>query len=128
MTHLYIEDNDNIELKAWRGAWFYKHIIWSRDGAVVDLSSATASMKARSITYPTVASNTVTMGSALFTLSSTDYIILGGTNGSIEILIPATTLSAVTSGIYYYDLEVTISGENFKPIHGNFVVKAGTNV
>ena len=127
MADIYVEENTDITITAFRGAVCYKDVIWRQNEAPVDLSSATAEMKVRTITYPTVSSPSTTMGAVIFTITNSNYILLGGTTGRIEIVIPTATVNTASSGKYYYDLEVTISGEKFKPLHGDFIVKAGIN-
>lgn len=124
---IYFDTTVDQKLFAHTGAGLYKQFFWYNNNVAVDLTSATAAMKVRSITYPTVDSPSITMGNAVISVTSPDAILLGTTNGSIEVLLQTATLASVAVGRYYYDLEITIAGEIFKPIKGEFVMLQGTN-
>jgi len=52
-------------------------------------------------------------------------ITLGGTAGTVNLLVAATVTAALTPGLYVYDLElVSGGGEVTRLIEGNFNVRA----
>lgn len=52
-------------------------------------------------------------------------IVLGGAAGTIELIVAANVTTALTPGLYVYDLElVSGGGEVTRLIEGNFNVKA----
>jgi hypothetical protein len=69
----------------------------------------------------TAASSTIVL--ELTTANS--RITLGGTAGTVDLLVAANVTAALTPGLYVYDLElVSGGGEVTRLIEGNFNVKA----
>jgi hypothetical protein len=57
--------------------------------------------------------------------TSNSRITLGGTAGTVDLLVPAATTANLTAGLYVYDLElVSGGGEVTRLIEGNFNVRA----
>lgn len=87
---------------------------WSIDGVAQDLTGWTARMQVR----PAVDSGTITLD-----IDTTDGgIELGGTEGTVTILISATATAALTAGSYVYDLELVDGTEVTALLAGAFVV------
>ncbi len=84
------------------GASFSRVIRWKADGANVNLTGFTARAQIR----PTSASATTTL--SLTTENS--RIALGGTAGTITLVISATDTAAIAAGRYVYDLELVSAG------------------
>ncbi|NBQ70699.1 MAG: hypothetical protein EBU46_18455 [Nitrosomonadaceae bacterium] len=100
-----------------QGATLQRTILYTDSNNVAtDLTGYTAAMQVR----PTVASSTVTL--ELTTENS--RISLGGAAGTIDLLVDADDMAALTPGKYYYDLELYNSGTVIRLIEGTFTVKA----
>ena len=100
-----------------QGATFSRVITWlDSTGVPVNLTSYTARMQVRA---------TVDAASTIFSLTSPSNITLGGSAGTITIVISAATTAAATAGDYVYDLElVSSSGIVTRLIQGCFVLDA----
>jgi hypothetical protein len=101
-----------------QGATFKRTITWTNQARVpYNLTGYTARMQVRS----TAASSTIVL--ELTTANS--RITLGGTAGTVNLLVAADVTAALTPGLYVYDLElVSGGGEVTRLIEGNFNVKA----
>ena len=101
-----------------QGATLDKSITWSDSARnPYNLTGYTARMQVRSsVSSPTV----------LLELTTTNgRIILGSSEYNIRLLVDAITTSALTPGLYVYDLEVVSgSGVVDRIIEGNFKVNA----
>lgn len=96
-----------------------ERVITYRDsaGALVNLTSYTARMQVRALVEST--------NFILELTTSNGGISLGGTAGTITILVSASDMSAIPAGTYVYDLEiVSPSGKVTRLIEGKFAVKA----
>jgi hypothetical protein len=104
-----------------QGATFQRQITWT-DSAKdpYNLTGYTARMQVRANTT----SNTVVL--ALSTSAGYDGTIsLGGTAGTVDLLISATNTATLTAGQYVYDLElVSGGGVVTRLLEGNFRVSA----
>lgn len=84
------------------------------EGNPVDLTDYTARMQAR---------ESYTSATTVLDIDSSDGITLGGTAGSIQINVNATTTAAIGAAQYVYDMElVSNSGEVTRLIEGTLVV------
>lgn len=84
------------------------------DGTPIDLTNYTARMQAR----PSYTSSDVALN-----LTNGSGITLGGTAGTINLLVSATTTAAIGAAQYVYDMElVSASGEVTRLIEGTLVV------
>ena len=84
------------------------------DGAPIDLTDYSSKMQARTSYDSDVAVLTLTNGSG---------IVLGGTAGSINLLVAATATAQIAANQYVYDLEVeSDSGEVSRVIQGTLIV------
>jgi hypothetical protein len=85
-----------------QGATFAQEVTWLADDVAVNLTGYTARMMLR----PSAASETITI-----TLTTENgRITLGGTAGTIDLLISAADTAAITAGRYLYDLELISAG------------------
>lgn len=101
-----------------QGATFDQTILYTdASDTPIDLTSYTAEMHVRA---------TVASAGTIIELSTSDSsIILDGVNGTIELLITATDMTAITAGKYYYDLELYGPDDLIiRLIEGRFTVKA----
>lgn len=88
-----------------QGATFSKVITWSdSNGALIDLTSYTAAMKAR-VNKSDSATVIISSGG-----SQNLTITLGGALGTITLAMTAAQTAALSFDKAYYDLELTLSG------------------
>jgi hypothetical protein len=86
-------------------------------GALWDLTNYTAAMQVRA-GFGSAAVLSLSTGGA------NPGITLGGTAGTISLVATATAMTAITPGVYVYDLELTSSsGVVIKPVRGDFTVR-----
>lgn len=100
-----------------QGSTFTLQVTWlDSTGAAVDLTGRTARLSVR----PSLESSTVTASLT----TENGGITLGGTAGTVDLLLSATASAAITAGTYVYDLEIVNGGTTVdKLIKGNFVVR-----
>lgn len=100
-----------------QGATFSRVVTWiDSTGVPVNLTGYSARMQVRA---------TVSSASTIFSLTSPSNITLGGTAGTITIVITAAATAAATAGDYVYDLElVSGSGVVTRLLQGCFVLDA----
>jgi hypothetical protein len=101
-----------------QGATFKRTITWTNQARTpYNLTGYTARMQVRS---------TVEASEVLLELTTVNNrIVLGGAAGTIELIVAANVTTALTPGLYVYDLElVSGGGEVTRLIEGNFNVKA----
>jgi hypothetical protein len=98
-----------------QGATWKLNITYTNDtGNPVNLTNYTARMQARSTYDASTAALSLTNGSG---------ITLGGTAGTIGLLVGATVTAAIGAAQYVYDLElVSASGEVTRLIEGTLIV------
>ena len=85
-----------------QGATFSKVVTWyDADGALVDLTSYTAAMKAKVNEDDSV---------AVIDSASNLTITLGGALGTITLAMTASQTAALTFRTAHYDLELTLTG------------------
>ena len=101
-----------------QGATFKRTITWTNQAKTpYNLTGYTARMQVRS----TAASTEI----ILELTTANTRIVLGGAAGTIELTVAANVTTALTPGLYVYDLElVSGGGEVTRLIEGNFNVKA----
>lgn len=99
-----------------QGATFARLITWKDDeNTPVDLTGYSARMQVREKYTSTVA--------ALSLSTPSSGISLGTTNGQITLSVPASTMAALPSGEYVYDLEmVSSTGAVTRLLQGTFTV------
>jgi hypothetical protein len=83
------------------------------NNAPLNLTSYTAAMQVRESYDAT---------SALISLTNGSGITLGGTAGTIGVVISSAASSAVDAGAYSYDLEISSGGVVTRLLEGSFVV------
>lgn len=98
----------------WQGATFDRTFTITQNGTALNLSGYTSAMQVREAADATA---------TLLSLTSGSGITLGGTAGTIAVLITATQSSAIPAGSYAYDLEITSNGgEVTRLLQGGFTV------
>lgn len=100
-----------------QGATLQRTILYTDSNDVAtDLTGYTAAMQVR----PTAASATV----ILELTTENTRITLGGAAGTLDLLVDAATMEAITPGKYFYDLELYTGSTVIRLIEGSFTVKA----
>jgi len=104
-----------------QGATFQRQLTWTDSARdAYNLTGYTARMQVRANT----SSNTVIIALST-TAGSGGTITLGGTAGTVDLLIPAANTTTLTAGQYVYDLElVSGGGVVTRLLEGNFKVTA----
>lgn len=98
-----------------QGSTFYKTITYKIDDVPVDLTGYSSRLQVRQTHYAS---------STLLDLSSPDDgMTVGGSAGTIDILISPDTTAALSPGNWVYDLEIESSGGIVsRIIEGSFIV------
>ena len=101
-----------------QGATFKRTITWTNPNKTpINLTGYTARMQVRT----SAAANTV----VLELTTDNGRITLGGTSGTVDLLVAANVTANLTPALYVYDLEVVSGGgEVTRLVEGNFNVKA----
>jgi hypothetical protein len=99
-------------IEAFAGATFDRTFSLAVAGVPVDLTSYSAAMQVR---------EAVDSVSPLISLTSGSGIVLGGTAGTIQVNISASTMG-VAQGSYCYDLEITSGSVVSRVLQGSFNV------
>jgi hypothetical protein len=96
-----------------QGATFDRTFTILVNNAPLNLTSYTAAMQVR---------ESARSGTALISLTNGSGITLGGTAGTIGVVISHTASAAIASGAYSYDLEIDSGGVVTRLLEGSFVV------
>jgi hypothetical protein len=96
-----------------QGATFDRTFNLSIGGTAVDLSNYTAAMQVREYADAPTTFISLTNGSG---------ITLGGTAGTISVLISSTASAAIPAGSYSYDLELNSGSTVTRLLQGSFNV------
>jgi hypothetical protein len=101
-------------LTCYQGADFDQTFTITQGGTALNLTGYTASMQVREAADSTA---------ILLSLTSSSGITLGGTAGTVAVVITSAQSSAIPSGSYAYDLEL-ISGSSIvtRLLQGGFSV------
>ena len=101
-------------IKCPQGATFDKTFTITVNGSAMNLTGYTAAMQVR---------ETYDSSSTVLSLTSGTGITLGGTAGTIAVLVSSTATTALADGFYSYDLEITSGGGvTDRLLQGKFVV------
>lgn len=96
-----------------QGATFDRTFTIKVNNAALDLTSYTAAMQVR---------ESYNSGTALVSLTNGSGITLGGTAGTVGVVISSTASAAIAAGAYSYDLEINSGGVVTRLLEGSFVV------
>ena len=94
-----------------QGATYDRTFTVKTDNVPINFTGYTAAMQVRE-TYDSTA--------VLINLTSGSGITLGGTAGTIQVTIPATTTAGVPAGYYAYDLELYAGSQVTRILQGKF--------
>lgn len=100
---------------AYQGATYDLSMTWAIGGTAVNLTNYTAAMQVR---------ESVNADTPEISLTSGAGITLGGTAGTIDINIPASTMGSASPGSYVYDLELNSGGTITRLMQGTFQIEA----
>lgn len=89
-----------------QGSTFTKQFTWNVADDPVNLTGYTARMQAR---------RSADASTTILSLTSSDYISLGGAAGTISFNIPASVTTNYESGSFVYDLEL-VNGATVTPL------------
>lgn len=103
-----------VNLAIYQGATYDKTFTWIVSDVPVNLTGYTARMKVR----PTVSSSTV----YLDLTTANGKIVLGGSAGTVQLLLSATETAALTFTTGVYDLELVSGSTVTRLIEGNVTV------
>jgi len=96
-----------------QGATFDRTFTIKVNNAPLNLTSYTAAMQVR---------ESYNSGTALVSLTNGSGITLGGTAGTVAVVISSTASAAIAPGAYSYDLEINSGGVVTRLLEGSFVV------
>lgn len=96
-----------------QGSTFSKTLTYKIDNSAVDLTGYDARLQVREFHYSE---------DPVINLVSGNGITLGGSAGTIDILLSASETEELNAGNYVYDLELVVSGTVTRLVEGNFVV------
>ena len=96
-----------------QGSTFSRTLTYKVDSTPVDLTGYEARLQVREYHYS---------DNFVISLTDTSGITLGGSAGTIDVLVDATTTTELVPGDYVYDLELIASGTVTRLIEGQFVV------
>lgn len=100
---------------SYQGATYDLTLTYKIDGSAVDLTGYTAAMQVRS---------NATSTATILDLSSGSGITLGGTAGTIAVLVSAETMGAATPGTYVYDFELDSGSQITRLLQGSFTIQS----
>ncbi len=104
------------DFEAGQGETFDRTVTWKIDDVAVNITGYTARMQIR---------KTIRSTSAVVSLTQASGLTLGGSAGTIQIVISATATAALDAGRYVYDLElVSAGGVVTRVLEGAFVLTA----
>ena len=98
-----------------QGATFSKTLTWKIDDVPVNLTGYTARMQAKD-------KHKSTCAPILNITTENGGITLGGSEGTIDILISAEETSSFYAKEYVYDLELVTDDTVYRVIEGKFIV------
>lgn len=102
------------DFTAGQGETFDRTVTWEISDVAVNVTGYTARLQVRKSHRST---------SAVVSLTSSSGLTLGGSAGTIQIVISATATAALDAGRYVYDLElVSAGGAVTRVLEGAFVL------
>lgn len=102
-------------ITAYQGATYDLNLTYKVDGTAVNLTGYTAAMQVR---------ETPNASSTILSISSGSGITLGGTAGTISVLVSSETMGATSPGSYVYDLELDSGSQVTRLLQGGFSIVA----
>jgi hypothetical protein len=96
-----------------QGSTFTRTLTYKIDDSPVDLTGYEARLQVREYHYS---------DDFVVNLTDNDGITLGGSAGTIDIVIDATTTQDLVPGSYVYDLELVVGSTVTRLVEGKFTV------
>lgn len=104
------------DLTCYQGSTFDKQFTVTQSGTPVNWTGYTGKMQVRRYKDQN--------STVLLTLTNGAGVSLGGSAGTISLAITAAQSSALTPGIYYYDVELTSGATVVRILNGKFILDA----
>ena len=124
MSTLRLDQAQRVDIVCRRGDTF-KMVLNVRDssGAVVNVSGS-------AFTYKMEVRETDTATGTVIPTSATGFVFAGNASGVLNVTVTSTTMAAVNSGLYVYDLQATRVSDSFVQtwLYGTFLVNEDVTV
>lgn len=109
-----------------QGETFTRTFTWTDDlGGLVDVTTATATFRVRKL-YPKTFLTAAHADATVISITQATGITLGGALGTVNPVVSASTISAITPGVYNYQLIVLLSSQSTIIAEGTFEIRQGT--
>jgi len=125
MSTLRLDQSQRVDIVCRRGDTF-KMVLNVRDssGAVVNVSGS-------AFTYRMEVRETDTAtGTAVIPTNATGFVFAGNASGVLNVTVSSTTMAAVNSGLYVYDLQATRVSDSFVQtwLYGTFLINEDVTI
>ena len=97
---------------------------------VRDSSGAVVNVSGSAFTYKMEVRETDTATGTVIPTNATGFVFAGNTSGVLNVTVTSTTMAAVNSGLYVYDLQATRVSDSFVQtwLYGTFLVNEDVTV
>jgi len=124
MSTLRLDQAQRVDIVCRRGDTF-KMVLNVRDssGAVVNVSGSV-------FTYKMEVRETDTATGTVIPTNATGFVFAGTASGVLTVTVTSTTMAAVNSGLYVYDLQTTRVSDSFVQtwLYGTFLINEDVTV
>lgn len=124
MSTLRLDQAQRVDIVCRRGDTF-KMVLNVRDssGAVVNVSGS-------AFTYKMEVRETDTATGTVIPTSATGFVFDGTASGVLTVTVSSTTMAAVNSGLYVYDLQATRVSDSFVQtwLYGTFLINEDVTI
>lgn len=124
MSTLRLDQAQRVDIVCRRGDTF-KMVLNVRDssGAVVNVSGS-------AFTYKMEVRETDTATGTVIPTNATGFVFAGTASGVLTVTVTSTTMAAVNSGLYVYDLQTTRVSDSFVQtwLYGTFLINEDVTV
>lgn len=124
MSTLTLDQAQRVDIVCRRGDTF-KMVLNVRDssGAVVNVSGSV-------FTYKMEVRETDTATGTVIPTNATGFVFAGTASGVLTVTVTSTTMAAVNSGLYVYDLQTTRISDSFVQtwLYGTFLINEDVTV
>lgn len=124
MSTLRLDQAQRVDIVCRRGDTF-KMVLNVRDssGAVVNVSGS-------AFTYKMEVRETDTATGTVIPTNATGFVFAGTASGVLTVTVSSTTMAAVNSGLYVYDLQTTRVSDSFVQtwLYGTFLINEDVTV
>lgn len=124
MSTLRLDQAQRVDIVCRRGDTF-KMVVNVRDssGSVVNVSGSAFS-------YKMEVRETDTATGTVIPTNATGFVFAGNASGVLTVTVSSTTMAAVNSGLYVYDLQTTRLSDNFIQtwLYGTFLINEDVTI